>query len=175
MNIVINRNIDQELLSLKIRNERLRIEKLGSLLLLLGLSFLGYHYITRDVNKSNWDTTDVGMAIVFIFFGYRILYSYYKYQKRFRAGAGKSKEKYSELDVFSTITLTDEVFLYESVKSSIKLSWSSISTFKIYKGHLILTIDAYFSPAFVIMNNEVDSQQLTTLYVFVSKNVKQVK
>lgn len=176
MNIVINRNIDQELLSLKIKKEfQFRFQKRGKLLLLLGVGFLAFHYIDYANNKGNWDTADVGMAVVFLIFGGILLYTYYKYQKIFKDGAERSRKKYAELDVFSTTSITEDNFIYESVKSSIKLSWSSITGFKADKEHVILMTDAHTTVAFVIMLTEVEPQELNKLYAFLSKNIKLVK
>lgn len=176
MNIVIKRNIDQELLSLKIKNKfKFRVQKRAKSLLLLGVGFLAFHYIDYANNRGNWNTADVGMAVVFLIFGGIILYTYYKYQKIFKDGIERSRKKYAELAVFSTTSITEDNLIYESVKSSIKLSWSSITGFKAEEEYVILMTDAYTTAAFVIMLNEVEPQELNKLYAFLSKNVKTVK
>jgi hypothetical protein len=171
MQITINRNISQELHCFKIRINLLSKSLRAAIIFFVA----GILVITTCQN--DFGVTDTSLIIylflemvlfIFSFFIFRQLYRNYKQYKTFSKSA---LTDYGALETYSTVSIDDKYFCYESVNKYYKFSWPSLYMYQLYKGNLIIMTESATN-SFVIKPGELTLTEFNELFAFVSKNLK---
>lgn len=171
MDIIIQRNIAQELDRFKLKTKLLtKGMRAGIIFLIAGIAII-------FICQNDFGVTDTSLMIylsleVLVFMiAYVILKRVYDYKKLFIEFAKTAIKDYGDIEIYSTVTIDNEYFTYKSLRKYYKLSWSSLAMYQLYEGNLVLMMDSYTS-AFVINPNELSPADFNELYSFATKNLK---
>jgi hypothetical protein len=162
MQITIKRNITQELECFKIKiNLMTKGIRVAGLLFIIGV-------IIIVVCRNDVGVTDTSMMI-YLFFelilfmtSFLIFKNLYTKNKIYKAFFKSAPLEYGNLETYSTVTIDEDYFVFESLRKYYKLSWSSLSMYQLYKGNLVLIIDNY-NNSFIIRPNELMSSEFNAL------------
>lgn len=170
MKITIKRNIAQELECFKIRIDLItRSIKVAIVIFIAGVA-------TIVVCRNDAGVTDTSMTvylvleIILFMVSFMIFKNVYKNKKAYRTFFKSAFHDYGAVETYSTITIDEDCFIFESLRKYYKFSWSSLSLYQFYRGDLIIMIDA-LTNSFVIKSQELSVSEFNELFLFVSKNL----
>jgi hypothetical protein len=171
MQITIKRNIAQELECFKIKTELItKIVRLATIFLFVGIGLI----ITC---RSDFGVTDTSMFVytfselMFFILSFSLFKIVYRNKKVYKDFSKSAIKDYANNETYSTVTINDEYFCYESLNKYYKLSWRSLAMYSLYKGNLVLIMDSY-NTSFIIRPKDLNPNDFQELYLFASKNLK---
>lgn len=171
MQITIKRNITQEFDCFQIRIKLLsKGLRLGIILLIAGI-------LSIIICQNDFGVTDTSLIMylvlemIFFLISIFILKRIYSYNQLYKKSRKSALTEYGHIETYSTLTMDDKYLTYESLKRYYKLSWTSLTTYQLYKGSLVIMIDSYLN-AFIVKPDELSSTEFNELFLFVSKNLK---
>ena len=172
MQITIKRNITQELECFKIRVDLITGSiKVATVLFIAAV-------VTIIVCRNDDGVTDTSMDIYLILevilfmVSFMIFKNVYKNKKAYKTFFKSASQDYGAIETYSTIAIDDDYFIFESLRKYYKLSWSSLSMYKLYKGNLVLMIDSGYINSFIIRPHELTTNEFQELIVFAGKKLK---
>jgi hypothetical protein len=171
MDITIKRNIHQELECFKIKTDLLTRNIRAAIV------FFVFGVVTIVICQCDFGVTESSLLMYlileFIFFvvSYIIIKTAYNHKKTYKTFYKSAVKDYADIETYSTVTINDEYFCYESLNKYYKLSWRSLAMYRLYNGNLVLIMDSYVT-AFVIRPQDLAPNDFQELYLFASKNLK---
>jgi len=171
MQITIKRNIVQEFDCFKIKIKLLS-KGLKVAIILLVAGILSVIICQNDFGIT--DTSSIiylALEIIFFSISFIIFKRIYDYKKLYKTSSKSALEEYGNIETYATLAIDDKYLTYESLKKYYKLSWSSLTTYQLYNGNLVIMIDSYIN-AFIIKPDELSVAEFNELFLFVSKNLK---
>jgi len=171
MQIIIKRNIVQELECFKIRIDLVtKSVKVAIVLFIAGV--LAIIVCRNDVGVTD-TSMDIYLILEIILFmvSYSIFKNVYKNKKSYKTFLKSATQDYGGIEIYSTITIDEDYFIFESLRKYYKLSWSSLSMYQLYKGNLVLMIDNY-NNSFIIRPSELTRSDFNTLIFQAGKKLK---
>jgi hypothetical protein len=171
MQITIKRNIAQELECFKIKTDLLTRNIRAAIV------FFIFGVVAIIVCQQDFGVTDTSLFVYclleFMFFvvSYGIFKAAYNYKKSYKTFYETAVKDYADIETYSTVTINDEYFCYESLNKYYKLSWRSLAMYRLYNGNLVLIMDSYIT-AFIIRPQDLSPSEFQELYMFASKNLK---
>lgn len=171
MQITIKRNINQEFdcfkLKVKLLSKGLRVAVISFIIGVLVIIICQNDFGITDTSSIMY----LVLEMIFFTLSFFIFKRIYGYDKLYKTSLKSALAEYGNVETYATLTLDDNYLIYESLKRYSKLSWTSLTTYQLYKGNLIIMIDSYLN-AFIIKPNELSSAEFNELFLFVSKNLK---
>jgi len=171
MNITIKRNIAQELDCFKIK-QKLLLKPVKPAIVLLIIDIVLIWVCQNDFGVTQ---TSIGCYVFFEIFLLVIAYSFlkaaYQRQKIYKDFSKTALQQYAAIETYSTISIDDDYFIYESVRKYYKLSWSSLGMYQLYNNNLVLMIDNY-NNSFIIKPDEISREDYQELHSIASKKLK---
>jgi len=171
MEIIIKRNIAQELECFKIKTELLTRNIRAAIV------FFIFGVVAIIICQQDFGVTETSLLVytilefIFFIFSYLIFKAAYNYKKSYKTFYKTAIKDYADIETYSTVTINDEYFCYESPNKYYKLSWRSLAMYRLYNGNLVLIMDSYVT-SFIIRPQDLSPSEFQELYMFASKNLK---
>ena len=137
MQITIKRKIAQELECFKIKTDLLTRNIRAAIV------FFIFGVVTIVICRYDFGVTENSLLIYlileFMFFvvSYGIFKTAYNHKKNYKTFYKTAIKEYADIETYSTVTINDEYFCYESLNKYYKLSWRSLAMYRLYNGNLV--------------------------------------
>jgi len=175
MEIVIKRSIQNELdcfkTKIKLMAKSLRFAIVTCILGILAIMMCQNDFGVTESSLLCY------VVLEFIFFSvsYIVFKRIYLQRKAYKDFSKTALTDYGHLETYSTLTIDNSFFVYESQRKYYKYSWSSFLKFERKDGLIILFIADGYNTAFIIRQSELSVEQFNDLYYTVSQNIQSLK
>lgn len=164
---------------------RLSLKKfLYGIIFLLLILILGVFLLLKAINKGFDNKVSNTEYYNGIFFGlgvaciYICLYSFYGFFRRRKFAIKTLKslyDRYRKNDNTYNIRITDESLYYKDFQLTQEFKWIFFSHYKLGREYILLLRDNYLLAPFLILKNQLTSEELTDLLHFLKKSLHEKK